>query len=135
MSAAVAPLIDPVNGFRDAMIADGLVGPREIIADGKIHRCDAARKGGKGDAFYIYFGDGTAAGCYGDWADGEWHKWCSRAENSLSQEQKVAFRLRMEAARRARETEGQKRHAQAAIEAETKWSGVRASFRRVAPSI
>ncbi len=118
---ATIPFVDPVDSFRDAMAADGLTPPREIVVDRKIHRCDADRKGGKRDAWYVFFSDGVPAGAYGDWAEGETHNWCARPENSLTPQERAAFRTRMDAARRARDEEMQTQYAASAALAASTW--------------
>jgi len=42
-----------IDQFRAALAARDIVVPQSIIADGSIHRCDAAGKSGKGDAAYL----------------------------------------------------------------------------------
>jgi phage/plasmid primase-like uncharacterized protein len=129
---ATVPLVDPVDSFGDDMAANGFDRPREIIADGKIHRFGSDGKPGKKSYWYVLYPDGIAAGAYGDWREGEdnWHKWCSRAENSLSEDQRKVLRLRMEAARRAREVEIQKHQADAAALAENTWEQSAQVFER-----
>ena len=41
-----------------------------IIADGSIHRCDAAGRNGKGDAAYLLHLDGVPAAGLENWRDG-----------------------------------------------------------------
>ena len=65
--SATAEVIDR---FRAALAARDIVPPERIIADGSIHRCDAAGKNGKGDAAYLLHLDGIpAGGC----CDPHWH--------------------------------------------------------------
>ena len=56
-------MLEPVDQFRAALARRGIV-PKdgEIIADGRIHRCDAEGRGGKGDAAYLLHLDGIPAG-------------------------------------------------------------------------
>lgn len=51
-----------IDRFRAALAAHDIVPPESIIADGSIHRCDAAGKNGKGDAAYLLHLDGIPAG-------------------------------------------------------------------------
>jgi phage/plasmid primase-like uncharacterized protein len=51
-----------IDRFRAALAARGIVPPECIIADGSIHRCDAAGKNGKGDAVCLLQLDGIPAG-------------------------------------------------------------------------
>ena len=59
--------------FADAMSARGLVPPRQLIADGRIHRCDVTGKPGKsgrGDGSYFLHAEGIPAGGFENWTDG-----------------------------------------------------------------
>ena len=51
-----------IDRFRAALAARDIVPPESIIADGSIHRCDAAGKNGKGDAAYLLHLGGIPAG-------------------------------------------------------------------------
>ena len=44
---------DALQQFREALAARGIVPPDEIIADGRIHRCDVAGKPGRKSASYL----------------------------------------------------------------------------------
>jgi putative DNA primase/helicase len=66
---------EAVEQFRAALVARDIVAPARIIADGAIHRCDAAGKNGKGDAAYLLHLDGFPAGGLENWRDGKgWEK-------------------------------------------------------------
>jgi hypothetical protein len=56
-------MLEPVEQFRAALAGRGIL-PKdgEVIADGRIHRCDAEGRGGKGDAAYLLHLDGIPAG-------------------------------------------------------------------------
>jgi putative DNA primase/helicase len=73
---------DAVSAFAAAMRARGLVPPDYIIADGNIHRCDAAGKrgrSGRDDGSYLLHTDGIPAGGFENWCDGEgWENWSYR---------------------------------------------------------
>ena len=53
--------------FEAALLADGLR-PREVIADGRIHRCVTESKPGHRNGWYVLHPDGH--GAWGDWASG-----------------------------------------------------------------
>ena len=62
--------------FRNAMQQRGLVPPSEILADGKLHRCDVQGKNGSGDGAYIFHDDDRPAGGFQNWQDGhDWQSW------------------------------------------------------------
>jgi len=60
-----------IDRFRAALAARDIVAPDRIIADGRLHRCDAAGKNGKGDAAYLLHLDGLPAGGLENWRDGK----------------------------------------------------------------
>jgi len=60
--APVPATAEVIEQFRAALAARDIVPPESIIADGSIHRCDAAGKNGKGDAAYLLHLDGIPAG-------------------------------------------------------------------------
>jgi putative DNA primase/helicase len=62
------------QSFREAMIAAGLVPPENILADGKIHRCDVEGKKGKRGGAYQLFPDMLGGG-FQNWTAGKWEKW------------------------------------------------------------
>ena len=65
-----------IDRFRAALAARDIVPPEHIIADGSIHRCDAAGRNGKGDAAYLHHLDGIPAGGLENWRDGKgWESW------------------------------------------------------------
>jgi phage/plasmid primase-like uncharacterized protein len=59
------------------MQARGLIPPRDILADGKIHRCDVRGKRGKGDGSYLLFTTGKVpAGGFQNFQDEKgWDNW------------------------------------------------------------
>ena len=59
--------------FREAMRRRGLEPPKNIIADGKLHRCDVAGgRSGRGDGAYTLHLDGAVpAGGFQNWKDGK----------------------------------------------------------------
>jgi phage/plasmid primase-like uncharacterized protein len=59
-----------------ALRARDIIPPKHLIADGKLHRCDAAGRNGKDDASYLLHLDGIAAGGFQNWRDGiGWEDW------------------------------------------------------------
>ncbi len=71
--------MDAISQFRIAMGERQIIPPVEIITDGKIHRCDAEGKNGRGDAAYLLHLDGVAAGGLENHRDGRgWENWPRR---------------------------------------------------------
>ena len=108
-------MLEPVDQFRAALARRGIV-PKdgEIIADGRIHRCDAEGRGGKGDAAYLLHLDGIPAGGFENWRDGfGWENWRADIDRTLSLAEEAAHRAKLENARCERELEEAKRKATA----------------------
>lgn len=108
-------MLEPVDQFRAALARRGIV-PRDgvIIADGRIHRCDAEGRGGKGDAAYLLHLDGIPAGGFENWRDGDgWEYWRADIDRALSPAEEAAHRSKLENALRERELEEAKRKATA----------------------
>ncbi len=106
-------MLEPLDQFRAALARRGIV-PRDgrIIADGRIHRCDAEGRGGKGDAAYLLHLDGIPAGGFENWRDGfGWENWRADLDRTLSPAEEAAHRFKLENARRERELEEVKRKA------------------------
>ncbi len=118
---AVVP--DAIEAFRAALAARGLVPPDELIADGRIHRCDvAAGKRGNGDGAYLLHTDGVPAGGYQNHRDGlGWQNWRAPLRRMLTAPEMAAHRARMEAAERARAKDEARRRAEAAERAASLW--------------
>jgi phage/plasmid primase-like uncharacterized protein len=98
--------------FCDALKTVDIVPPQRIIADGKLHRCDAAGRNGQGDAAYLLFvGDKWATGGFQNWqAGGEWIKWKPDRAPELTAQERAAWKAkRAEAAKAA--AEAKRRHA------------------------
>ena len=97
--SATAEVIDR---FRAALAARDIVPPESIIADGSIHRCDAAGKNGKGDAAYLLHLDGIPAGGLDNWRDGKgWESWRFDIGRALTPAELDALRRKQSGALRA----------------------------------
>jgi len=108
-------MVDSVNQFRAALAGRGIM-PKggEIVADGRIHRCDAEGHGGKGDAAYLLHLDGIPAGGFENWRDGfGWENWRADIDRTLSPAEEAAHRATLENSRREREIEETKRKSKA----------------------
>jgi putative DNA primase/helicase len=70
-----------IEQFKTAMAARDIVPPDDLMADGCLHRCDAAGKNGKGDASYLLHLDGYPAGGFENHRDGQgWQDWRAKVE-------------------------------------------------------
>ena len=65
-----------LDRFRAALIARDIVPPDPIVADGRLHRCNAAGAHGRRDAAYLLHLDGLPTGGMENWRDGlGWQAW------------------------------------------------------------
>jgi putative DNA primase/helicase len=111
-----------LDQFRDAMQARGLIPPVDLIPDGKIHRCNVEGRGGESDGSYLIHLDGVPAGGFENWKDGlGWQPWRVDLGRALTPEEERDHRSHLEAIRKARETEEQKRKAEARERAKRIW--------------
>jgi putative DNA primase/helicase len=112
--------------FADAMSARGLVPPRQLIADGRIHRCDVTGKPGKsgrGDGSYLLHAEGIPAGGFENWTDGGgWENWTFYNGCKLSESERVEAKHRSEAVRAANEALVSANAAKARQKAQRLWS-------------
>ena len=115
-----------IDRFRVALAARDIVAPENIIADGRIHRCDAAGKNGKGDAAYLLYLDGLPAGGLENWRDGKgWEAWRFDTGHALTPQELDALRTRAQSANARRMDEASQRQAAAKALAERIWTAAR----------
>ena len=117
--------LSPEIQLRDAIMESGMVPPKEIILDGKLHRFSSGTKGapGHGDkpGWYIAFGDGIPAGRFGCWRSGIESTWRADIGRRLSQPEEMAHARRMAEAKALRDAETAKKQEIAANTVETIW--------------
>ncbi len=100
--------------------------PEPILADGRLHRCNAAGRHGRGDAAYVLHLDGIPAGGLENWRDGlGWQQWRCDKPRVLSDAERVALANRALAARAQRDRDEQTRHAGARTTAARLWAAAR----------
>ena len=111
-----------IDTFRAALVARGIIPPARVIADGRIHRCDAAGKHGKGDAAYLLHLDPVPAGGFENWRDGKgWETWRSDTGRQRSAMEVLALSEKVAASRRERETQVTRQRAEARMRATLIW--------------
>jgi len=100
--------------FRAALRVRGIVPPAEIIANGKIQRCDAeGRKNQRGAAYKLHM-DGMPAGGFENWHDGRgWENWKADVEDRRTPQEKARFALEIQEKTRLREMEARSEQATA----------------------
>jgi putative DNA primase/helicase len=122
MSDAEIAAADAIGQFRIALKRRGIIPPQRIIADGRLHRCDAEGRNGRGDAAYILHLDGVAVGGFQNWRDGlGWQDWHADIDRELTREEHAAHRRRIVAAQANGKREDARRKAEAAAKAEVIW--------------
>lgn len=105
---------DVIEQFKRAMVARGLIPPTDLIADGRIHRCDAEGKNGKGDGAYLLHLDGVPAGGFENHRDGlGWENRRGDMGRKLTSAEEAAHREKIDAARRQRDAEDERLKAEA----------------------
>lgn len=107
------------------MMQAGLILPREIIADGRLHRCKVAGgKPGNSDGAYILFGGDFPAGGFQNWRDGRgWQNWHANRPQSPRQRQE-RWKL-WDEVRVAREQDEARRHDEARAKALRCWDAAK----------
>ena len=113
---------DLIEQFRQAMAAAGLTPPTEIIDDGKPQRFSTGGKPNRKNGWYILHTDGIAAGVFGDWRGGFKQNWCSKADMSMTEAERFAYRERVKAMQRQREEDLAQRQQLAASDAIKRWT-------------
>lgn len=112
-----------LDQFRAALIARDIVPPDTIIADGRLHRCNAAGARRAGDAAYLLHLDGLPAGGMENWRDGRgWQAWRVDLGRPLSAAERNAIQARAQAAGAQRREEAARCHASARERAIRIWS-------------
>ncbi len=105
---------NPIDQFRAALSARGILPPLEIRADGVLHRCDAEGKGGKKDATYLLHLDGIPAGGFENHRDElGWENWRADIGRAMTPAEEAEHRAKVEAQRKQREAEQTKRYTEA----------------------
>ncbi len=100
--------------FRAAMLARNIIPPEPILADGRLHRCDAAGPRGRGDAAYLLHLDGIPTGGLENWRDGlGWEPFRHDRGRSLTPAQWEEHSRVAAAAQAARDAEAAQRREQA----------------------
>lgn len=110
-----------VDGFTKAMAQAGLTLPNTIIPDGRLHRFASNGRADGDSGWYVFHDDGVPAGMFGDWRTGLKESWCSKSDKQLTASERDAHRQRVEQIKRERDVEDQRRHTEAAAEAQRIW--------------
>lgn len=114
--------VDPPEvQLAEAIAAAGYHPPATIYLDGKVHRFSADGKPKNDSGWYVAWGDGTPAGCFGCWKDGTTSKWTADIGRDLTDGEKMVQARRLAEAKRIREDTQNKQHSAVADAAQTIW--------------
>ena len=113
----------PETEFRAAISKSGLTPPDQILVDGRIHRFPSNGKATDRAGWYIFYPDGIPAGAYGCWRTDLKGTWRANIGRPLTPAEEAAHQAKMDAARREREREEARRHAEAREQAGMIWKG------------
>jgi len=114
-------LIDPIDGFREAILAAGLNPPDDLVGDGRVRRFSSSGRRGDDAGWYVLHLDSVPAGAFGCWRSGQTSQWCSRSLHSLSPSESEIYRRRLEDMRQQREADKHARQQQAREFAMSRW--------------
>jgi putative DNA primase/helicase len=113
---------DAIEQFCDAILAAGIEPPKNIVADGKIHRFPTNDTQKDDAGWYVLHLDGFPAGAFGDWRNNINETWCAASETSMTAEQRAELQQFYGKARRARNAEQQRIWNEAADKAKRLWA-------------
>lgn len=113
---------DPIDQFREAIEAAGLVAPDQIHGDGRLHRFSPTGKPRDDAGWYVLHLDGVAAGVFGDWRAMFQSNWCAKADKELTESERRSIHARIRLARAERDRESERRRQQSADKANAMWA-------------
>jgi putative DNA primase/helicase len=98
----MSDVIDFESQFADVLIAAGF-NPPTIVADGSFQRFDGPedRRGKKNGWCVLNVAGDVAWGAFGDWKTDREERWCSKAENDMTEHERKAHRQRVQETRAA----------------------------------
>jgi phage/plasmid primase-like uncharacterized protein len=115
---------DIESAFCAALRERKIIPPDKLIADGKIHRCDAEGKHGKNDAAYLIHLDSVPAGGMENHRDGlEWTKWNYGKREDYDPKLWAAAQEQIREAARKREQERARVAALSKADCQRVWEG------------
>lgn len=123
LNPSVPDVAQVLEQFRAALRARDIVPPEPIVADGCLHRCDAAGRPGRRGAAYLLHLDGIPAGGLGNWRDGlGWQNWQCKFARALTAAERQSLLERTRAARAERDRDIALRQAAARATADSLWA-------------
>ncbi|MGZ4993412.1 MAG: DUF3987 domain-containing protein, partial [Methylobacter sp.] len=109
-------MVDAIESFKTAMQAYGL-NPPNTIQPGKLHRFPGIDKKRGDDSAWCKLFDDLRGGVFGDFSTGLDEHWQVETERAYSDEERAAFKQRLEAERKARDAEQLRQQEAAAVNA------------------
>ena len=123
LNPSVPNVAQVLEQFRAALRARDIVPPEPIVADGCLHRCDAAGRPGRRGAAYLLHLDGIPAGGLENWRDGlGWQNWQCKFARALTAAERQSLLERTRAARAERDRDIAHRQATARAAAASLWA-------------
>lgn len=113
----------PEAQFRQAIAESGMHPPESIVFDGKIHRFSANGKKKDDAGWYVGYEGQIPAGRFGNWRDDINQTWRADIGRDLSITEEMAYKRRIQDARKAAEEAREKRQENAADTAIQIWEG------------
>lgn len=113
--------INPIEQFRSAIQAAGLIPPEVIEADGALHRFSSNGKRGNDSGRYVLHSDGIPAGWIGNYGTGLSQNWRADIGRKLTPAEDAVHRAKVEAMRQEREAAKACEQAEAATRAAAIW--------------
>jgi putative DNA primase/helicase len=116
-----------IQQFEAALARRGLKPRRALVADGRIHRCDAKGKHGRDDGSYLLHIDGAIpAGGFQNWQDGDgWENWRFDPGRDLTSSEQTELKQKVVAARRSCDDDMARNRAMAQEKAAWFWGNAR----------
>ena len=114
---------DALDQFSNAMAARGLLAD-DIVADGRLHRCNVIgkRKGNDAGAYILHL-DGIPAGGFENHTDGlGWEKWRTDSRYSFTDDERRAYAERLKAKQALQDKETKRLQVEAQRKAIAIWS-------------
>lgn len=112
-----------LDQFRAALLARDIIPPDPIVADGRLHRCHAAGRNGRGDAAYVLHLDGLPAGGFENHRDGrDWETWRFDLGRTPTDAERAAFDRVTQAARIRRDEDARQHQDEVRRQAERSWA-------------
>ena len=108
--------------FINAIQQTSICAPNHVIADGEIHRFSSNGKPADEAGWYVLYGDGIAAGSFGDWRTGIIQTWHAEIGRPLTHTELTDYKSRTEAMKAKREALDIKSKAEAKVRACDIWS-------------